>query len=274
MRRFQVVITALALLSFGAPGGLYGAMPPYLETSPRHAEVYEGEELSVVYTLHFAQRAPAIIDIAPPSHSRVLITENPPERLIRGEAKQVGEKSLYRARIASYAVIPLEPGSHEIAGYSILAIQDRDGAASPDSILLEAPSMIIDARPLPSGAPDTYSGSVGHFTLDASLDSDTVSAGEPVTITITATGKGISVLEGDLVFHLPKGGTTITSSYSSREAIHTFRPTEPGIFEFIPATLTCFDPTLHRYTTIAAPPLRLTVEKRHSAPRFKAKAQP
>ncbi len=254
-----LLTAALELLTQGVPAAARSAQTPHLATSPQYAIVYEGEELSLAYELIFSERAPAVMGISPPSHPRVLLTEIPTERLITGKPEQASADNMYRARIASYSIIPLEAGTHEISGYSILAVTEREGTASPDSLILAAPALTLEARALPPGAPDSYSGSVGRFTLEASLSSDTVSTGEPVTAFITVTGNGISVLEGDLELHLPENASTITSSHSSRKVSHTFRTTEPGSCDFTPATLTYFDPALHQYTSIAAPHLQLTV---------------
>ncbi|WP_164114735.1 protein BatD [Serratia marcescens] len=48
------------------------------------------------------------------------------------------------------------------------------------SMIVTAPTAIIQARALPKPAPADFSGAVGHFTLSVSPENSTVHAGEPL----------------------------------------------------------------------------------------------
>jgi hypothetical protein len=124
----------------------------------------------------------------------------------------------------------------------------------------------LAARPLPPYAGvDPFSGSVGDFSLSASVDRETVAVGRPATFRVTVSGTGrivlpspwrIPVAGGCAVF--PEGfrreaGTRATASYALVGSV-------PGRCSVGPVSLIFFDPATVKYEQAAAGPLEFLVE--------------
>lgn len=146
----------------------------------------------------------------------------------------------------------------------------------------------LTVRPLPpntEGLP--FSGLVGEFTMAASLDKEQVAAGESVTLTIVAQGRGNIMdigtlaprLAEDLFKVYPDAPTEeLTPTDQGLAGTKTFRlalvPKVPGTAEIPPVTLTFFSPSEDRYKTIATTPLPLEVLPGKEVPAGTAPAAP
>jgi len=132
--------------------------------------------------------------------------------------------------------------------------------------------LVLDVEPLPPGAPESFAGAVGAFSLDAAVAPRKVRVGEPITWTLTLEGRG----------NWPAG-----IGLPSRQASASFRtiqprrqnqfekdalfegsqtedivliPTEPGSYRLGPTAFAYFDPEEKRYVTAEAPAYTIEVE--------------
>lgn len=55
---------------------------------------------------------------------------------------------------------------------------------------ITSPPVTIDVKPLPSGKPASFSGAVGNFTMNATINSNHVKTNEAVTVKVTINGSG------------------------------------------------------------------------------------
>ena len=55
---------------------------------------------------------------------------------------------------------------------------------------LRTEPVAITVKPLPEPKPAGFKGAVGRYTLSSSIDKETVSAGQPVTLSVTIAGSG------------------------------------------------------------------------------------
>ncbi|MBN1823452.1 MAG: protein BatD [Endomicrobiales bacterium] len=138
--------------------------------------------------------------------------------------------------------------------------------------LLQTKPISLTIVPLPEkGRPDNFGGAVGHFNVSAGLDKKAVKANEPVTVSVTVSGKGniktvpepdIGALPGFKKYETASSLTTDKndSGVSGSKVFKTIIvPLSPGKVNIKPISFSFFDPGSARYRTVAAKPLVLDV---------------
>lgn len=129
----------------------------------------------------------------------------------------------------------------------------------------------VEVRPLPPGAPATFAGAVGRFTLDLETDREHAAVGETVELTVTLRGDGNLALLPPPVLALPEGLEALPpheTTHAARDGARlegerrfTFAviPHAPGHFELPALAWSYFDPEAATYRTLTTPPRRLIV---------------
>jgi len=124
-------------------------------------------------------------------------------------------------------------------------------------------SIPIDVKPLPTAnKPASFTGMVGDFTLDASLDKESTETGEPITLRIVISGKGNikSIPEPQLDFppdfevYDPKStdNTSLVGGVASGSKTFDYLiiPRNPGEYKLPVVTFSYFDPDKARYESL------------------------
>jgi hypothetical protein len=136
---------------------------------------------------------------------------------------------------------------------------------------ITAAPLRLQVTPLPPGAPDGFTGSVGQYTLKASLSGKVVAAGEPVTLTVTVRGNGLpkSVTKPVLpdlphfeVYDPEETGSTEvegTELWTSRTFKYVLIPGREGNRAIEGVSFPYFDPRRGAYVNAVSPPLELRV---------------
>ncbi len=131
----------------------------------------------------------------------------------------------------------------------------------------------IEVKPLPSGAPDYFTGAVGQFTINISPVKDMVNVNEAISFKINVKGKGnlallktpdlnfppdVEVFEPKTVKNITHsaGGTTGTVSFE-----YIVIPRYPGTFRIPPVEFSYFDPAKGNYQSLKTRDITITVEK-------------
>ena len=129
----------------------------------------------------------------------------------------------------------------------------------------------VNVSALPSGAPASFGGGVGSFSILAKLSKDVVKTHEAASLIVTVSGRGnVSLLEAPKVSFPPdmevydtkisdkvdKGGLSGSKTYE-----YPFIPRSYGDFVIEPVKYTYYDVNQKRYVTLQTQPINLTVEK-------------
>lgn len=137
---------------------------------------------------------------------------------------------------------------------------------------LKAPAVNIQVLPLPA-KPAGYSGGVGHFTVSASLDKQTVKAGDPVNVRFVVNGTGNMKLLKQPELNLPKDfdkydakitdKTKLTANGVTGSMIYDILVVPRNMGEYVIPSISFiyFDTQSNSYKTLTTKPLLLTVEK-------------
>ena len=133
----------------------------------------------------------------------------------------------------------------------------------------------VHVKPLPAGAPASFGGGVGDFSISAGVSRDSLKTHEAASLLITVSGRGnISLLEAPKVNFPPdvevydtkitdrldKGGISGSRTYE-----YPFIPRSHGDFVIEPVQYSYYDVNTQRYVTLQTEPLEITVARGNEA---------
>ena len=134
--------------------------------------------------------------------------------------------------------------------------------------------LIVHVKPLPeAGKPVTFTGAVGNFSLDASVDKSQLKANESLNYKLKITGAGnIKLLKNlNVIFPLdfekydPKVTDTVTEHITgvagSRFYNYLLIPRHQGDYAIDPVKFSYFNPATGRYVTLSTRAFKIKVDK-------------
>jgi len=136
-----------------------------------------------------------------------------------------------------------------------------------------APAIKINVNALPANKPASYSGTVGHFNMNANISSTQVKANDAVTIKLNIAGSGNMKLIKNPTIKFPDGFEaydpkvtnnfkTTSSGVSGNKVIeYMFIPRHSGNFQIPSAEFSYFDTQSRSYKTLRTPVYQMQVAK-------------
>ena len=176
---------------------------------------------------------------------------------------RIGQLNVDPLRIETEVFAPRSPGDPLNRFFSLRNPYETIERASPP--------VIIEARTLPDGAPESFHGAVGQYDMKAQISRTEVDVGEPVQVTVRISGTGnLAMLEPPLLkspgifeAYEPEVNTVIESGGRRVRGYKTFTyllvPRSNGTFEVPPLEFAYFDPVNQRYRTLRADPMTIRV---------------
>lgn len=189
------------------------------------------------------------------------------------------------ALLREYMLIPQQSGTLKIdPAEMVCQIRVRSTPNSMRSIFddffdsyqtirkrIATPEIAITVKELPSGAPSSFAGGVGSFTVSASVDKKEIKSNEAANLTVTVSGTGnISMLESPEV-ELPsdfevydikvsdkiaQNGTSGSKSFE-----YPFIPRSHGEYTIEPIEYSFYDISKGQYVTVKTDPIVLNIGK-------------
>jgi hypothetical protein len=148
------------------------------------------------------------------------------------------------------------------------------GAIKDVKVKLKSQPVIIHVKPLPeAGKPIDFSGAVGSFAMDASIDKKALKANQSFNYKVKITGAGNIMLFKPLTTNFPldfeKYDPKVTDTINkatgrvtgSRLYDYLIIPRHEGDYTIDPVKFTYFNPATGRYITLAAKPFKVAVAK-------------
>ncbi|MCB9101151.1 MAG: protein BatD [Anaerolineales bacterium] len=136
---------------------------------------------------------------------------------------------------------------------------------------LQTDPVTLEIKPLPAGAPASFNGAVGQFTIDSSVDSSSGRANEPITWQVTLSGRGnLNTLPDPQWPDMPgwrsfdsqathntqmQDGQVVGSRVYERLLV----PQREGDFTIPALEYSYFDPAEERYQTISSQPIPVSI---------------
>ena len=136
---------------------------------------------------------------------------------------------------------------------------------------VQSPRINIAVKPLPAGAPASFSGAVGSFTMDAVLPQERLAANSAATYTVKISGTGNLTFVQAPKLTLPasfeqynvKTTESINTSASGisgyRQFEYPFIARAEGTYEVEPVEFSYFDPSRMQYMTLKSKALELEI---------------
>ena len=132
-------------------------------------------------------------------------------------------------------------------------------------------SIPMTVKPLPPGAPASFTGAVGSYEISASVDTNYVSSSDPVTLTVVLSGQGnLDALPEPAWPDMPawrvfdnRAETATFISDDKLSGTRTYQrvliPEFTGFLDVPPIEYAYFDPTEERYLVVSTEPITVTV---------------
>ncbi len=198
----------------------------------------------------------------------------------------------YVAVIRSYTLIPQQAGDLIVEPSELVClVNERVSRSTSRSIFddffmddyrtirkrVTTPAATVRVKQLPAGAPASFCGGVGKFSISARLTADSLKTHDAGSLIITVSGSGnISMLETPKVsFPLDfeaydtkvtdETGGDQTRTSGSRIFEYPFIPRSAGEFVIGPIEYSYYDISAGKYVTLTSQPLPVKVEKGNEA---------
>ncbi len=139
--------------------------------------------------------------------------------------------------------------------------------------IISSPKVTINIKPLPAGAPSSFSGTVGSVNMIADLDKSSVNENDAVTLKITLKGTGnLKLAEAPVVdfppdfeTYDPKVTTNLKAGVSGTVGSKTFEylviPRHAGNYRIAPVKYSFFDPGSGKYKNLSSEEFLIKVSK-------------
>jgi hypothetical protein len=138
---------------------------------------------------------------------------------------------------------------------------------------LKSKPVTLNIKDFPAGAPASFNGAMGNFTLAAKLDKNKITANQAVTYSVTVSGTGnFKQINPPLILfpdkfdkYDPKTADNVkiseTGGSGTKKFDYVLIPRSAGEFEIPPVEVSYFDARKGTYVTLKSDPLHIEVEK-------------
>lgn len=257
----------------------HGPSAIFIRGSVDKTSVYVGEP--VQYTFRLYNRVPLFSrpNYQPPETSGFWSEDLPPQRSFQTTVNNIP----YNVTELRTALFPTSAGTAHI-GPAKLAVTIENLGSDPfsqdffaqffgraEEKTLSTEPLTVHVKPLPNPKPAGFGGAVGHFTLNAAIDKNTVAVNDPVTLTVTIAGEGnvkslpnltLPTLTNARMFD-PTSATSIEKKDGHVEGSKMFKtvliPTASGDLKIPSIPFVYFDPTQGAYKHLESRALNLHV---------------
>ncbi len=194
-----------------------------------------------------------------------------PQQLV-GEARVIDGVPMTAFLLRRRALFPLKAGAQLIDPAEVEVLTGMGLLFSRSSTRRRTEPITLDVQPLPPGAPPGFDhGNVGQWSFTASVEPLTVTAGQPVTLRLVASGRGnlrdlqlprlptVPGLRAYDATSADKGTLEQGRVGGTRTVDQLLVPERTGELEIPALTLETFDPQARAYKSLRTQPLRVTV---------------
>ena len=247
-----------------------------------------GEPITATLKLYQRVNIAGFEDAKFPSFNGFWSQETEAPSNIEFKRETLDDKIYNTAVLRRYVIIPQQAGILQIDPAELVVLVNvRTSSSGPRSIFdsffeddyrtirkrVSTPSATVNVKALPSGAPASFGGGVGKFSISAKMSKDSLKTHEAVSLLVTVNGRGnVSLLEAPKVSFPPDmevydtkvtentdRGTGGTSGSKSFE--YPFIPRSHGDFTIEPIEYSYYDTSSGQYVTLKTEPITFKVAK-------------
>ncbi len=244
-----------------------------LRAAVSRTSVFKGEPLHVTVKLYRRVNIAGFEDVKLPSFNGFWVQELP-EVAARGQRETLGGKVYETAVLKEYLLYPQLAGRLTVDPVVLTAVaqivvpgRSHDPFfGGPELVNVRVPlrtqPLSVEVRDLPAGAPESFGGAVGRFTLDATLPPDRLTANSSANYAVRIAGRGNLAfvqapkltLPGSFEQYNARASESIDVTASGmtgyRRFEYPFIARAAGEYEIPGVEFTYFDPSLGQYVTL------------------------
>lgn len=259
----------------------------FLNLSFSKTKVVKGEPIIATLKLYTRVPVTGFEDIKFPVFNGFWSQEIETPQNINFARERFGNQIYDAAVLRKYLLLPQQSGQIKIdPAEMICQIQLRTSSGGSRSMFddffdtyqtvkkrIYSKSTNIDVTPLPDGAPKTFGGAVGKFSMSVKLSRDDVKAHEAASIIVEIAGKGnLNLIEApkldlpaDFEKYDVKTDNNLSNGASGISGVKRFEypfiPRSEGTFEIPAVEYSYYDISAGKYVTIQSHPISLKVAK-------------
>ncbi|MBD3224477.1 MAG: hypothetical protein GF313_07095 [Caldithrix sp.] len=258
----------------------------YIKTDISKTDVYLGQEIDLEYKVYFRVNIRDNAIDALPSYTGFWneTFETPSRSRIRNEV--INGVNYNVATIRKVALFPTKTGKITIEPmtmtFEVLVRSNRrrslfdnffdDPFGRTVQKSVSSQPITVNVKPLPQkGKPASFSGAVGDFDLNVSVDKQRTQVNEAIALNVTINGQGNIklldlpqvIVDQDIEMYDPKISSTINNKggriRGSKSAEYILIPRLEGNFEIKPIRFSYFDPLKETYKALSHPVIPLNI---------------
>lgn len=275
-------------------GGTTTAQNPakevFLTMSVSKKNVMVGEPVTVTLKLYRTVDIAGFEDVTFPTFNGFWSQEVATPTNIEFHQEQVSGHVYDAALVRQWVLIPQKAGDLNIDPAEMVCLVSQVTRRAPTGTIFDhfndtqyvtvrkriaTGAQTVHVSALPSGAPASFSGGVGKFSIKASVSKDSLRTHDAASLLVTVSGKGnVSLLEAPAISLPPdfeaydvksSSDTDRSGTSGSRTFEYPFIPRSSGHFVLPPLEYSYFDPDARRYVTVKTDSLRIDVAKTQGA---------
>lgn len=265
--------------------GRIGAEDILLRAVVSRTSVYKNEPLRLVFKLYTRVPVVNVVPESAPSFNGFWSQDLDDARNTAREGRETYNGKVYETHVLSeYLLYPQQAGKltidpMELTAVAQVIVQSRHVDpffGNGREVLnvrrkVQSQRVTIDVKALPAGAPASFSGAVGSFTMDADLPSERFAANSGATFTVKIAGTGNLTFVQAPKLNLPESfeqynvkttesiRTAATGISGYRQFEYPFIARAEGTFDIAPVEFSYFDPARMQYVTLSSKPLTLEI---------------
>ncbi len=254
-----------------------------LRTIVSRTSVYKGEPLRVTFKLYVRANVVGFEGVKFPSFNGFWAQELNVDN--SGHNRETFNGKVYDTQVArEFLLYPQQAGTlvidpAELTAVAQVVVQSRnyDPFFGPGHEVYNVPRKVqsqrlsITVKPLPAGAPASFSGAVGNFKMSAVLPPDHLAANSAATCTVKISGMGnLTFVQAPKLtlpasFELYNVKTTESINTSAagvsgyRQFEYPFIARAEGVYDIEPVEFSYFDPEKDEYVSLHTKPMSLDI---------------
>ncbi|MDD2197113.1 MAG: BatD family protein [Bacteroidales bacterium] len=246
--------------------------------------VYRGEPILATISIYTRQGISGFEDVKFPSFTGFWSQEVETANEVHFQRVNIDGRIYNMGVLKKYLLFPQRSGEITVDPFEIVVLtQEKSGRTQSifDDFFgtyktikqrLVSKPKTIKVKDLPSAAPASFTGAVGNYNLEASLDKAQVKTNEAVNLKIRVAGSGNLRLLDTPKFDFPAGfevfdtkvldriSTTKQGATGSKTFDIVAIPRAPGDFDLGVVEFSYFNPLQNKYVTLKSKPLTLFVD--------------
>lgn len=258
----------------------------FLRLYCNRTRVVVGEPITVTLKLYTRESVSGFDDAKLPTFNGFWSQDTTPQGDVHFSRENLGNMIYDAAVLKSYVIIPQRSGDITIEPAELVCLVTQRVSSGGNSIFdgffddyttvrrrVSTGAQKIHVSALPAGAPESFGGGVGKFSMKVKMSKDSLLTHEAASIVVTVSGKGnLSLLEAPKVSFPPDVevyDVKATSSLDkgsgglsgSRSWEYPFIPRSHGDFGMEPVRYSYYDVSAGKYVTLESQPLDFHVAK-------------